>query len=69
MHLKGLKLMVTCMQACSKYSIVFVSFLYKFGNGQDVSKGIDLAFHDIGGTGPDITACQAKGVKVLLWHD
>jgi hypothetical protein len=49
------------LQACQSYDIIFVSFVANFGSlggfYADVSQ-INLAFHDVTSTGPDITTCQ-----------
>ncbi|CAL8461580.1 g1111 [Coccomyxa elongata] len=52
--------------SCSNYNLVYISFLNNFGYGQNVANGLNLAFHRISATGPEIIQCQAKGVKVIL---
>ncbi|CAL5228206.1 g11293 [Coccomyxa viridis] len=52
--------------SCTNYNLVYVSFLINFGYGQNVANGMNLAFHSIAATGPEITQCQSKGVKVIL---
>ena len=42
-------------QSCTNYNLVYISFLVKFGYGQDVANGMNLAFHSIAATGPEIT--------------
>lgn len=47
------------VQSCTNYNLVYISFLVNFGYGQDVSKGMNLGFHSIANTGPEITqACN-----------
>ncbi len=47
-------------QSCTNYNLVYVSFLINFGYGQDVANGMNLAFHSIAATGPEITqACHS----------
>ena len=46
------------LQSCSNYNLVYVSFLINFGYGQNVADGLNLAFHSIAATGPEITQAR-----------
>ncbi len=46
------------LQSCSNYNLVYISFLTNFGYGQNVADGLNLAFHSISATGPEITQAR-----------
>ena len=52
-------------QSCTNYNLVYISFLVKFGYGQDVANGMNLAFHSIAATGPEITQARHSHLSCL----